>query len=158
MVWLLDHGDGPLEGASGPQSVVMQLIDSLLGVRRSGTMGKTLAQARRYMLPEHRELLELLDESQTLILDYVLASESPELLEAYNGCLELLMRWRKSHKSRGAMYMSEERGAPSSYASTGLVVSLNDSRVATFEKAMEGHLEDTRARVQPARCPFVLAS
>jgi hypothetical protein len=140
------------------------MIDSLLGIPRSGSIGETLAGARRYMLPEHRDLMEALDGAAGILRNYVLESGDAALMQCFDECLQLLGRWRQSHQSRGALYIRPDEDAADSYASTGLVVGLDCDRVDTFKRSMQAHLADTRGQMlatpaaPPRRCPFHLAS
>ncbi len=162
MIWLLDHGNGPLEGASGPQSCVMQIVDSVFGVPKTGRIGKTLRSARQYMLPAHRELLTTLDLNSQVLRDFVVQSDDATLVSLYDECLSRLAKWRKSHKSRGALYIQPETVGGGDYASTGMVVELGVDRVAVFEEAMTTHIASTitrRLSTQDSKknvtgCPF----
>ncbi|MGE0495591.1 MAG: cyclic nucleotide-binding domain-containing protein [Vulcanimicrobiota bacterium] len=143
MIWLLDHGDGPLEGASGPQACTFQLLDSFLGVPRQTALGEMIEQARRYMLPGHRALLEKFDRTGPVLREFVQQSDAPRLLEAYNRCLKLMQAWRTSHQKRGAMYLE---GEAQHYVSTGLVVKDPVDRAEHFERTMEEHIVATRGQ------------
>ncbi|MFA7480142.1 MAG: ATP-binding cassette domain-containing protein [Vulcanimicrobiota bacterium] len=145
MVWLLDHGEGPLEGASGPQSCTIQVLDSFFGVSRDSQLGGLLLESRRYMLPRHRTLLEALDETSPVLRRFVAGSGSPRLLEAYNRCLELLRAWRVSHQKRGGLYIKADDSS-NSYVSTGLLVQKGD-KSALFEQSMEEHIQATDERL-----------
>ncbi len=146
MIWLLDEGDGPLEGASGPQSCLIQLVDSVLGVPRDSELGGMLLAARKYMLPAHRRLLEAFDGATDVVRAFVASSGDARLRDAYDECLALLQRWRRSHRARGALYIRGDAENPvEDYASTGLVVGLDTDRVATFEAAMDQHIAETHA-------------
>ncbi len=147
MIWLLDHGDGPLEGASGPQSCTIQLLDSFLGVPRSSELGGLILKARAYMMPRHRQLLEVMDSAGEILREFVVRSASPRLLEAYNRCLSTMRAWRVSHQKRGAMYIEgDEAKSVEHYVSTGLVVQDDQNRTQVFEEMMEAHIEATQSR------------
>lgn len=147
MIWLLDHGDGPLEGASGPQSCTIQLLDSFLGVPRQSDLGHLIVKARAYMMPQHRRLLEAIDPAGAVLREFVTSSGAPRLLEAYNRCLSSMRAWRISHQKRGAMYIEGEKDNPvGHYVSTGLVVNDEENRTQLFEDMMECHIEATQSR------------
>jgi hypothetical protein len=117
-----------------------------------------LIEARRYMLPAHRRLLEGFDGASSLLRDFVAGSGDEQLRAAYDECLNVLQRWRQSHRARGAMYIRGEDGAPVEYASTGLVVGLDSDRAAVFEASMDGHIAETRAqKLGPATAVDTLA-
>jgi CRP/FNR family transcriptional regulator, cyclic AMP receptor protein len=148
MLWLLDHGEGPLEGASGPQACTVQLLDNFLGVPRESELGEMILKSRRYMLPEHRRLLELTDPCQPILRDYVERLGDSHITELFNSCVGTFLTWRRSHQKRGAMYL---KGKPEDkvehYASTGLVVGVENDRVKIFESTMQRHIEQTESRV-----------
>jgi hypothetical protein len=147
MVWLLDHGEGPLEGASGPQSVTLQLLDSLLGVPRDSELGSMIVNSRKYMLPQHIELLEAADGARETLRAFVEKSQDARLRDIYNQCLKTLLLWRISHQKRGAMYIAGEKHEPRpNYTSTGLVVTLGGDQAGLFQATMEPHIDATRAR------------
>ncbi len=146
MIWLLDEGEGPLEGASGPQAVLLQLIDSALGVPRTSSLGPMLMEARRYMLPAHRCLLAGFDGATGILRDFVQGAGDEALTAAYDDCLTMLERWRRSHRARGAMFIRGDETSTGEYASTGLVVGLDSDHVATFQRSMDGHIEATGAQ------------
>lgn len=147
MVWLLDHGEGPLEGASGPQSVTLQLLDSLLGVPRDSELGAMIVNSRKYMLPHHIALLEAADGASDMLRTFVEKSQDARLRDIYNQCLKTLLLWRISHQKRGAMYIAGEKDEPrTSYTSTGLVVTLGGDQAGFFQATMERHIDATRRR------------
>jgi len=147
MIWLLDHGDGPLEGASGPQACTLQLLDSFLGVPRDNPLGGLILKARDYMMPLHRQLLEAMDLSGKALRRFATDSDTPRLLDAYNRCLQMMKAWRTSHQKRGAMYIEGEKANPvEHYVSTGLVVRDDKDRVRVFEEMMESHIEATESQ------------
>ncbi len=148
MIWLLDHGDGPLEGASGPQACTLQLLDSFLGIPRDTKLGSMILRARAFMLPAHRHLLERMDRAGEALRAYVLEAQAPRLLEAYNRCLSLMQAWRTSHQKRGALYIEGDSEQPvEHYVSTGLVVQDDAKRSQVFSRSMEEHIESTRRQV-----------
>lgn len=144
MIWLLDQGEGPLEGASGPQSCTIQILDSFFGVSRESGLGKLVLESRRYMLPQHRKLLKVMDGASPILRSFVEKAGSPRLLEAYNRCLALMKSWRVSHQKRGMMYI-EADVASKSYVSTGLLVHDNEDKVGVFDRSMEDHIQATDA-------------
>lgn len=142
-IWGLDHGDGPLEGASGPQVGAIQCLDATLGVPRLSSMGHAILESRKFMPARHRQFLAQMDACAGLLRDFVLRQGDPRLTGEFNGCLTALRNWRLVHKARGAQYLKPSDGhAPAGYASTGGVVALDSDRVATFEQSMDGRVAD----------------
>lgn len=141
-IWGLDEGDGPLEGASGPQVGSLQVIDALLGVPRSGPMAQAILHSRKYLLPSQRSFLEAFEREAPAVLELVDASGDPMLRARHAGCVEVLRGWRQMHQKRGALYL---RGESSTlpYTSTGGVVALADERVRVFEHHMATRIAET---------------
>ncbi len=147
MIWLLDHGEGPLEGASGPQACTIQMVDCFLGVPRNSALGEVILKSRKYMLPKHKKLLENMDGASSQLRDFVLKANDHRLLEAYNRCLKLMTSWRVSHQKRAAMYIKGDEGEKvGNYVSTGLVVNNEEKRGDYFEKTMQGHIDQTKTQ------------
>lgn len=147
MIWMLDHGDGPLEGASGPQACTIQALDSFLGIPRNGDLGTAILESRKYMLPSHRQLLEIMDQASEEMRKFVSRAKAHRLLEAYNRCLRMMQSWRISHQKRGALYIhGDDQDPVENYVSTGLVVKEGGEQSDFFEKSMEGHIKSTAGR------------
>ena len=160
-IWLLDEGDGhgPLEGASGPQVGCLQAFDAVLGIERSSELAQVIRRSRTYMPPEHREFLEIIEADGGGLRNYVESVGDRTLTERYNACVTERQRWRRSHQKRGAMYLKGEDGVEvAEYTSTGLVVSLEDDRVAVFEKTMEQRIDETTAALFEIEGPFAPAT
>ncbi len=148
MIWLLDHGEGPLEGASGPQSCTVQAIDSFLGVPRDSALGSTILKSRKYMLPHHRALLQELDRASSLLPKYVESSKDYRLRQTYNRCVQSMISWRTSHQKRGAVYIKgDPEDKVANYTSTGLVIEKQTDQVQAYEKIMDQHIEETKRKV-----------
>jgi indoleamine 2,3-dioxygenase len=95
----------PFAGASAAQSVLLPLLDAVLGVRHSeDTMYKYLLELRRYFPPAHQAFLESVERGPS-IRDYLLARRPPELVEVYNACVELLGSFRQKHMEMTARYI-----------------------------------------------------
>lgn len=141
-IWGLDEGQGPLEGASGPQVGALQILDALLGVPRKGPMARAVLCSRAYLPPSQRSFLESF-EAEAPLVRRVLADSGDDLLRArFTSCATMLRGWRQMHQKRGALYL---RGEASTlpYTSTGGVIALADERVRVFEAAMSTRIDET---------------
>ncbi|MDY7232134.1 hypothetical protein [Hyalangium rubrum] len=98
----------PFAGASAAQSVLVPLLDAVLGVRHvQDTLHQYLLELRRYVPPAHRAFLESVERGPS-VRDYILSRQTPELAEAYNGCLEGLGRFRQKHMELTARYIVQQ--------------------------------------------------
>jgi indoleamine 2,3-dioxygenase len=95
-------------GGSAAQSTLLPLLDGLLGVRHTqDSLLQYLVELRRYMPPAHLALLESAERGPS-VRDYILAHRSPELVEAYNRCVELLGSFRQKHMEITARYIVQQ--------------------------------------------------
>ncbi len=113
----------PFAGASAAQSMILPLLDAVLGVRHSSedTLHRYLLELRRYIPPAHLAFLEAMEQGPSL-REYILSHRSPELVEAYNTCLELLGIFRQKHMEMTARYIiqpAREQGSSQGEQGTG---------------------------------------
>jgi len=119
-----EFGDQPqaFAGASAAQSMVMPLIDAVLGVRHSeGSLHEYLVRLRSYMPSEHLRFIEAVERGPS-VRDFILSHREPPLVEAYNGCLELLRDFRQQHMELSARYIlqpAREQAAARGETGTG---------------------------------------
>ncbi len=145
-LWLLDEGDGPLEGASGPQVGALQTMDVLLGISRDSPMGQSCLGTRAYLPTRHRRFLEVTENWAHMLPTYVERRADRGLTTEFNACVGAVKAWRLVHQKRGAIYLrGEAAGAVAAYTSTGGVVALADERVSRFEESMQARVEETAA-------------
>ncbi|MBM4389694.1 MAG: cyclic nucleotide-binding domain-containing protein [Deltaproteobacteria bacterium] len=150
-IWGLDEGEGPLEGASGPQVGCLQALDALLGVSAASPMGRSVRHSRRYLPKVHQDFLEVVDTRAGRLRGFVAASGDGRLVGELNACVLALRNWRLVHKARGASYLRGDPGEePSGYTSTGGVVPLDTDRVALFEAQMDQRVQESTAACVPA--------
>jgi indoleamine 2,3-dioxygenase len=109
-------------GASAAQSMVMPLIDAVLGVRHSeGSLNEYLVRLRGYMPSEQLRFIEAVERGPS-VRDFILSHREPALVEAYNGCLELLRDFRQQHMELSARYIlqpAREQAAARGETGTG---------------------------------------
>lgn len=96
-------------GASSLQSPTFQLLESVFGLDRESEWGQTVLEARRYMLSDHRKLLQVLDQTNPLLRRFVESARSPRLLDAYNRTLAHLKTWRLLYQRRGLLVSESEK-------------------------------------------------
>ncbi|XP_075063317.1 indoleamine 2,3-dioxygenase 2 [Mixophyes fleayi] len=83
-------------GGSAAQSSVYHALDELLGIQHLPESADFLRQNRQYMLPAHRGFIKWVQEVPGLPA-YVLRSEDPTLLTAFNQCISALTQHRSLH-------------------------------------------------------------
>lgn len=109
-------------GASAAQSMVMPLLDAMLGVRHSeGSLNGYLVRLRSYMPSEHLRFIASVEQGPS-VRDFVLSHREPSLVETYNGCLELLRDFRQHHMELSARYIlqpAREQAAARGETGTG---------------------------------------
>ncbi len=150
-IWGLDDGDGqgPLEGASGPQVGSVQCIDALLGAGHVAPISQAIRHTRKYLPERHRVFIEAVEAAGPHIKAYIEATHDPQARRLFNACIEGIVGWRRIHEKRGAMYLRGEKAGDGAYASTGGVVSMADERVRVFEQAMVARQEEVLAAAIP---------
>jgi len=101
-------------GGSAAQSPLFQVLDAFFGVRHSNTY---LTNMRDYMSPAHKSFIESIEAAKPSIQSHVDQSKSPELINAFNQCLDNLCKFRTKHIQIVTQYIvqqspviSEERG------------------------------------------------
>lgn len=102
-----EFGDQPqsFAGASAAQSMVMPLLDAMLGVGHSeGSLNGYLVRLRSYMPSEQLRFIASVEQGPS-VRDFILSHREPSLVEAYNGCLELLRDFRHQHMELAARYI-----------------------------------------------------
>jgi hypothetical protein len=152
-IWNLDEGNGPLEGASGPQVGAFQVVDALLDVGHESAMGHAILRSRAYMPWWHRAFIDAVEQLAPAVRRAVVAARCPALSRQFDACAHAMLAWRRMHRQRGAFYLHAEGAEVPGYASTGHVVSLSDDRVRVFETTMDGRLAETRDTQVGERLP-----
>ncbi len=150
-IWGLDDGDGqgPLEGASGPQVGSVQCIDALLGAGHVAPISQAIRHSRKYLPERHRVFIEAVETAGPRIKAFIEATHDPQARRLFNACIEGIVGWRRIHEKRGAMYLRGEKAGDGAYTSTGGVVALADERVRVFEQAMVARQDEVLAAAIP---------
>lgn len=143
-IWGIDHGQGSLEGASGPQIGSIQVIDAVLGLGHSTDMGRAILQSRTYMPGRHRRFLDRFERDAVDLRAFVAVARCSDLTHHFNQCVAAMLAWRRMHVKRAAHYLKGDGVTEvSHYASTGHVVELEDERVQAFAHAMAERMAET---------------
>ena len=96
------------KGETGAQSTIIPTYDATLGVQHKDTpLKKHLDEMRCYMPLQHRTFLETLEKTSA-VRTAVLNSKEKQLGNAYNECIELIMRFRKTHLHYAAQYIQKQ--------------------------------------------------
>lgn len=96
-------------GETGAQSSIVPALDGLLGVtHQNDPLKEYLLEMRTYMVPEHQEFIERV-ENESLVRRRVQEhSENAELTELYNACVDELFRFRAKHLEYAASYIHKQ--------------------------------------------------
>lgn len=104
------YGNKPqfFKGETGAQSTIIPAFDATLGVTHQETpLKKHLDEMRLYMPPQHRAFLEAL-EKQSTVREFILKTSEQRLRDVYNECIELIVRFRKTHIHYAAHYIQKQ--------------------------------------------------
>jgi len=128
-------------GQTGSQSSIVPSMDALFGVHHSADPLKAfLDELHQYRPVPHRRFIEDLARHSTL-RDFVTRSQSPSLREAFNTCLEQVVRFRTRHLEYAANYINKQAGS----------IAGNDPDVGTggtpFMKYLKKHRDENRAQL-----------
>jgi indoleamine 2,3-dioxygenase len=130
----VDETPRRFSGGSAAQSSLIQALDAGLGIRHDSPF---LRDMRRYMPRPHRRLVEVLEASPSL-RDYLTAGPPPgALIDAYDGCVELLDQFRRAHMEYSVRYISRQAaGEARGTGGTDFVPLLSGARKATRRAAI----------------------
>lgn len=151
-VWSAEAGrTGRIEGGpSGMQLGTIQALDAVLGVSGSSSVARLSRAARRSMPPAHRRFLRVVDLGGRFLRDFVTTSGAPALARQFDACLQAVISFRATHRSRGARYLRDRARVDGVRASTGLVIDLESDPVAAFERSMTARIRETHlAMIEP---------
>lgn len=92
-------------GETGAQSTIIPMLDALLGIsHEQDELYHYLQEMKLYMPREHREFLSYIEENS--IRSFVAANTT--LHEVYNGCIDLIDRFRSIHFGFAANYIQKQ--------------------------------------------------
>lgn len=138
----IEKFDGPqtFRGASGAQSSILPSFDAALGISHRPTQFfRSLLELRLYMPPLHRAFIEAIEDlpPERHLRNYILERKlaHPELVQAYNECLVILVEFRKKHLEYLLMYLLGKGVAPVGTGGT------------SFMEGIEGFIEETSAHI-----------
>lgn len=67
------------------------------------------------------------------------------MTEHYDGCVRGVLRFRSTHRSRGALYLGNRPKDGGRRVSTGLTITLEDDPMAVFDQTTAERAAETRA-------------
>ena len=128
-------------GQTGSQSSIVPSMDALFGVHHSADPLKTfLDELHQYRPVPHRRFIEDLA-AQSTLREFVSRTNSPALRDAFNACLEQVVRFRTRHLEYAASYINKQAGS----------IAGNDPDVGTggtpFMKYLKKHRDENRAQL-----------
>jgi indoleamine 2,3-dioxygenase len=128
-------------GQTGSQSSIVPSMDALFGVHHSADPLKSfLDELHQYRPVPHRRFIEDLA-AQSTLRAFVSRTNSPALRDAFNGCLEQVVRFRTRHLEYAASYINKQAGS----------IAGNDPDVGTggtpFMKYLKKHRDENQAQL-----------
>uniref|UniRef100_A0A0B6ZMS5 Indoleamine 2,3-dioxygenase n=1 Tax=Arion vulgaris TaxID=1028688 RepID=A0A0B6ZMS5_9EUPU len=94
-----------LTGGSAAQSTTLQVLDAFLGVKHTQEKREFLVRMRDFMPPEHKHLIEYLEQLPYSLRDFVTSSCNESLKSCYNHSLSALVSLRDYHIKIVKMYV-----------------------------------------------------
>ncbi|MEP5938999.1 MAG: indoleamine 2,3-dioxygenase [Erythrobacter sp.] len=130
-----------LRGQTGSQSSIVPAMDALFQVGHSSDPLKSfLDELHQYRPVQHRRFIEDLA-AQSTLREFVSASGSQSLKDAFNACVEQAARFRTRHLEYAASYINKQAGS----------IAGNDPDVGTggtpFMKYLKKHRDENRAQI-----------
>lgn len=129
-----EYGGRPMQfyGETGAQSTVIPSIDAALGISHEhDEMRAYLRAMLEYAPPAHRAFVESLERGPS-VRDFVQRRENAELMEAYDGCIERVERFRAFHLQLAADYIfKQNRDAAVGTGGTSFMTYLGKHRSET---------------------------
>lgn len=104
-----EFGEKPqtFRGESGAQSTVIPAIKAFLGLQHEqGGLSEHLEIMKAYMPKPHRELLNNIDQQK--IRKFIVTSNTGQLTDAYNACLESVFNFRSLHLKMAHAYVAQK--------------------------------------------------
>ena len=141
-IWGLVHQGQRLEGASGLQLGVTQILDIILGVSFKSKMGQATINSRQYMPRHHRQLLTALENDSPIFWEYMKTTDNPDIKNTYNQCIDSLKRFRRAHKQIGKIFIRGD-GKEKKITTTGLSMSMESNPITEFEMDMQERINET---------------
>jgi indoleamine 2,3-dioxygenase len=128
-------------GQTGSQSSIVPSMDALFGVHHSADPLKAfLDELHQYRPVPHRRFIEDLA-AQSTLRAFVSRTNSPALRDAFNACLEQVVRFRTRHLEYAASYINKQAGS----------IAGNDPDVGTggtpFMKYLKKHRDENQAQL-----------
>ena len=127
-------------GETGAQSSIVPSLDGVLGIKHSkDALRHYLNEMREYMPPEHRNFIEKL-EQHSVVKDLV--SDSSDLKQIYNQCLNELADFRSLHLKYAGMYIHKQSEQKNPFGTGGSTI--KGTGGTPFMTYLKKHLEETK--------------
>ncbi|CAG5115152.1 unnamed protein product [Candidula unifasciata] len=94
-----------LTGGSAAQSTTLQVLDALLGIKHIQDKREFLVRMREFMPPEHKHLIEYIEQLPYTLRDFVTSSSNQVVKAAYNHAISTLTELRDYHIQIVKMYV-----------------------------------------------------
>ena len=108
------------KGETGAQSTIIPALDAVLGITHENTPLKShLEEMRDYMPPQHRQLLEELEQGKHAY-DFILTNypQEPTLIAVFNRCVKLITEFRSIHLRYAAEYIHKQHQTSAANSTT----------------------------------------
>jgi indoleamine 2,3-dioxygenase len=105
------RGPQTFRGETGAQSSIIPSMDAGLGIKHARTdLTDYVADMRNYMPEGHRRFIETLYsiEAARPVREFISSLHDNELMDAYDDCLEELLRFRQKHLEFAVMYIQSK--------------------------------------------------
>ena len=144
-IWGLKYKGKQLQGASGLQLGVNQVIDLILGVSFNSKIGQAIIESRSYMPVHHQKFISAIDTDTYKFRGLIQTTKNEDVQQAFNRCIDGLSQFRRAHMQVGKIFIKGD-GADKKITTTGLSMNLENNPVEEFESDMQDRIIETNDR------------
>ena len=127
-------------GETGAQSSIIPFLDGALGIYHSNdNLRHYLNEMRDYMPPKHRKMIEDV-EKRSKAKDLI--SQSKNLMNVYNNCLEEIRKFRAMHLEYAATYIHKQAQVQNTFGTGGSTI--RGTGGTPFMKYLKKHRDETQ--------------